>query len=320
MDPLSDVLSLLDLRSGRFARLEAQEPWAVGFSGNRHIKLGAVLRGTCRLEVVGVRPALMGAGDCYLIGSGREYVLRGGREVRALPSAEVFSGHTPGVPVRIGLDPDTVVVACGFDLDGANAAALLDVLPPVVHVAAGSAEAGGIRSALDLLRAETEQPALGTPFVTERLAHILLMHLLRAHAMRGEDQDIAWLTALADRHVGAALQLMHDMPAYPWSVAELATKAGLSRSRFAEKFTQAVGLPPQEYLAGLRIRSAARELRNGDSPIAAVAARWGYRSESSFSHAFKRAMGSAPGRYRAERRRHTGAHRSFDAREDVARE
>ncbi|WP_431964536.1 AraC family transcriptional regulator [Actinacidiphila sp. bgisy160] len=298
-DPLTDVLGLLDLRSGSFARLEAQEPWAVGFSGFRHIKFGAVLRGDCRIAVAGTPgPVTLKAGDCYLLGGGRAYELSGGAEVPAVPSAEVFDGFTPGDAVRIGTSPDAVVVGCGFDLDEANAAVLLDVLPPLIHVGAGSTAAEGIRAALELLRAETSEPALGTPFVTERLAHVLLVHLLRAHVAEHGPEGGAWLTALADRHIGAALSLMHDRPAHPWTVAELAGRSGMSRSRFADRFTRTVGVPPLEYLACWRIRSAARELRTSDRTVAAIAARWGYGSESSFSHAFKRVMGSSPGRYR----------------------
>ncbi|MEU1620986.1 cupin domain-containing protein [Streptomyces sp. NPDC005722] len=53
-DPLTDVPGLLDLRSARFGRLEGREPWAIGFSGYRHVKFGAVLEGSCRIAVDGV--------------------------------------------------------------------------------------------------------------------------------------------------------------------------------------------------------------------------------------------------------------------------
>lgn len=309
-DPLTDVLGLLDLRSANFARVEAEEPWAIGFSGYRSIKFGAVLHGGCRIAVAGVpEPVALEEGDCYLIGSGRAYELSGGSPVPAAPSEEVFAGFRPGNTLRLGTVRDAVLVGCGFDLDEANAAVLLDVLPPLIHVGAGSAAAESVGAALELLRAETCEPALGTPFVTERLAHVLLVHLLRAHIAEHGPEGGAWLTALADRHIGAALGLMHDRPAYPWTVAELAARSGLSRSRFADRFTRTVGVPPLEYLGNWRLRSAARELRTGDATVAAIAARWGYGSESSFSHAFKRVMGSSPGRYRA-----AGSHRGQEAR------
>ncbi|WP_351227170.1 AraC family transcriptional regulator [Streptomyces sp. NPDC002133] len=313
MDPLTDVLGLLDLRTAQFARLEAEEPWAVGFSGYRHIKFGAVLQGTCRVVVAGLpEPVTLAEGDCYLIGHGRAYELSGGRAVPAVPSTTVFAQYTEGSTVRIGAARDAVVVGCGFDLDEANAAVLVDVLPPLVHVGAGASTADAIRAALEMLRAETDAPGLGTPFVTERLAHVLLVHLLRAHVEERGAAGGVWLTALADRRIGAALAAMHDMPAHRWTVAELAAKAGMSRSQFAARFTESVGVPPLEYLLGWRIRSAARDLRTGDRTVAAIAARWGYGSESSFSHAFKRVMGSSPGRYREtlrDRGDHRGAHR-----------
>ncbi|WP_406177319.1 AraC family transcriptional regulator [Streptomyces sp. NBC_00996] len=305
MDPLTDVLGLLDLRTAQFGRLEAAEPWAVGFPGYRHIKFGAVLQGTCRVTVAGLpEPVTLAEGDCYLIGNGRTYELSGGRTVRAVSSTEVFANYAPGSTVRIGSARDAVVVGCGFDLSEADSAVLLDVLPPLIHVGGSSGVADAVRGALEMLRAETDAPGLGTPFVTERLAHVLLVHVLRAHVADRGAAEGAWLTALADRQVGAALALLHDMPAHRWTVAELAAKVGMSRSQFAARFTESVGVPPLEYLAGWRIRSAARELRTGDRTVAAIATRWGYSSESSFSHAFKRVMGASPGHYRRQNRSH----------------
>jgi AraC-like DNA-binding protein len=45
--------------------------------------------------------------------------------------------------------------------------------------------------------------------------------------------------------------------------------------------------------------SAARLLRTGDQPLAAVARQVGYGSPFAFSHAFKRHFGHTPGHYRA---------------------
>jgi len=44
---------------------------------------------------------------------------------------------------------------------------------------------------------------------------------------------------------------------------------------------------------------AARALRQGTAPIAALARSVGYTSESAFSNAFKRANGKSPSAYRA---------------------
>jgi len=54
---------------------------------------------------------------------------------------------------------------------------------------------------------------------------------------------------------------------------------------------------------------AARALRQDGTPVAALARSVGYTSESSFSNAFKRAVGVAPRRYR-DTARAEAAHRA----------
>lgn len=306
MDPLADVFALLDVRSAKCARLEADAPWAVAFDSYRHVKLGAVLRGECVIRLDGV-PGVhrLGPGDCYLLGNGRPYRLASAPDVRPVPSGEVFAGFVPGTTVRIGEGRDAAVVGTGFEFDPANAAVLTDVLPPLVHVPADSAHAGAIRAALQMLGPETAAPGLASSVVTERLAHILLVQVLRAHIAAQGARGGAWLTALADPQVGGVLTAVHADPAHDWTVADLAAKAGMSRSSFAARFTDLVGRPPLEYIAGWRMRAAARDLRHSDKKIAAIASAAGYNSESAFSHAFKRTMGTSPGRYRAARRADT---------------
>jgi hypothetical protein len=120
---------------------------------------------------------------------------------------------------------------------------LVDVLPPLVHVGAGSGTAGTIRAALELLRAETDAPGLGTPFVTERPAHVLLVHLLRAHVAERGIAGGVWLTALADRQIGAALALMHGTPAHRWTVAGLAAKVGSDRAAARDPLSRPLPIP-----------------------------------------------------------------------------
>jgi AraC-like DNA-binding protein len=48
---------------------------------------------------------------------------------------------------------------------------------------------------------------------------------------------------------------------------------------------------------------AARQLRDSDRPVQAIAQGAGYASEFAFAKAFKREHGLAPGRYRQQARR-----------------
>jgi AraC-like DNA-binding protein len=298
MDPLSEVFALLDVRMADFSRLDADVPWGIDFSGYRNVKVGAVLHGSCWIRAEGtVAPVHLAEGDCYLLGNGHPYWLASGPDVPRVPSARAFADHDGGA-LRLGSGHDVTIVGCRFSFDAANAAVLLDVLPPLVHVPGGTEPAEAVLAALQLLRVEARSPTFGSDLVNERVAHIVFVQALRAHVAARQAPTGAWLTALADRRIGAALTLMHERPARRWTVARLAAEVGMSRSSFAARFTELVGTPPLDYLLGWRMRTAGRELRLTDRTVAAVASEWGYDSESAFSNAFKRVMGSPPGRYR----------------------
>ena len=76
---------------------------------------------------------------------------------------------------------------------------------------------------------------------------------------------------------------------------------GLSRSVFAERFAQFVGMAPIQYLGRWRLQLAARLLEQPGLAIAQVAREVGYESEEAFSRAFKKVMGTPPGAWRRTR-------------------
>ena len=81
-----------------------------------------------------------------------------------------------------------------------------------------------------------------------------------------------WFSGLRDRHVGAALRLIHATPSEPLTLDSLARDVGLSRSAFAERFAHLVGVPPMHYLARWRLQLAANLLEGSGTSIAAAAA------------------------------------------------
>jgi AraC-like DNA-binding protein len=91
---------------------------------------------------------------------------------------------------------------------------------------------------------------------------------------------------------------LHARPAHPWTAEALAKEACLSRSAFAERFARTLGMPPISYLAQWRMLLAGQRLRESSETIAQIASTVGYESESTFSRAFTREMGVAPGTWR----------------------
>lgn len=108
------------------------------------------------------------------------------------------------------------------------------------------------------------------------------------------------LAAIADKPIGAALQLMHQAPQHPWMLAALAQRVSMSRSAFAARFSQLVGQTPMQYLTFWRMQTARKLLTETRLGTAAIAERVGYQSEAAFSKAFKKAVGMGPGAYRRD--------------------
>ena len=131
-----------------------------------------------------------------------------------------------------------------------------------------------------------------------RLADILVIQAIRTWLESVRKEEQGWIAALHDRHVGKAMSLMHRQPERDWRVESLALEVGMSRSGFSARFTSMVGESVKQYLTGLRMQLAHRELRKTTDALAKIAERVGYQSEPAFSRAFKREVGVPPGAVR----------------------
>jgi len=80
-----------------------------------------------------------------------------------------------------------------------------------------------------------------------------------------------------------------------------AAAAGMSRSRFAERFRQVCGRAPMAFLRELRMARAAHLLAGGRIPVKRIAQDVGFESRSAFSRAFAGAWGQSPRAFRRER-------------------
>ncbi|MBX9646630.1 MAG: helix-turn-helix transcriptional regulator, partial [Xanthobacteraceae bacterium] len=90
-------------------------------------------------------------------------------------------------------------------------------------------------------------------------------------------------------------------PARGWTVETMAREAGLSRTVFAQRFTELVGMGPLHYLTEWRMRDARQRMIASQDPLVEIAEAVGYRSQAAFTRAFKRSFGTAPGQWRRTR-------------------
>jgi transcriptional regulator GlxA family with amidase domain len=133
--------------------------------------------------------------------------------------------------------------------------------------------------------------------IAGRLAEVLFIQVLRRMAAQPEPPP--WLQALSDPQIGRALALVHQSPQNAWTAKTLATKAGMSRSLFFQRFQALLGETPAAYLTRWRMTVACGALQDPSTGLYEVAQAVGYASEAAFSRAFKREMGQPPSQWRA---------------------
>jgi transcriptional regulator GlxA family with amidase domain len=99
------------------------------------------------------------------------------------------------------------------------------------------------------------------------------------------DLPLGLMRGLADPRLARALTALHARPGEAWSLAAMAAEAGMSRSRFADAFRDALGQTPAAYLAGWRLAIARAELSAG-KPLKTLANELGYANASALSRLF----------------------------------
>ncbi|MGW0765503.1 AraC family transcriptional regulator [Streptomyces sp. NPDC002676] len=310
MDVLSDLLHRARARNANIRQLIQRPPWSMTFAGAPPLTVVATLGGHASVRLDDdpqATPVRLAAGDIALISGTDRYtiadapdtppqvVIRNGSK-HVIDSEAAARHHLAPRTYGDGLPGATTLLRGAYELRGDVGERLLDMLPPLAVVPAGPRT----RAALDLLAAEVAHEEPGQDAVLNRLLDLVLVLALRAWCARPQAELPAWHGALATPAVGDALRLLHENPAYRWTVAELAARVGQSRATFAARFTGAVGEPPLTYLTGWRMALAADLLRDTDKTVAAVAHEVGYEDAFAFSVAFKRARAMSPSDWRRQ--------------------
>ena len=171
---------------------------------------------------------------------------------------------------------------------GGPANPLLAALPAVLVLALDQ-RTQGLNAILEALFLEVGVRHCGRQVVMDRLVEAALVHVLR-HAMEGWG-GVGLLAGLAHPHLARALTALHDDPAQSWTLENLADRAGLSRSVFAQLFHRVVGQTPGQYLTGWRLTLAREALADGRA-LKQVAGEVGYASPAALSRAFSRHFGT----------------------------
>ncbi|MFL9926148.1 AraC family transcriptional regulator [Herbaspirillum lusitanum] len=296
VDPLSEVVGLLQPGAPFSKVVSGAGRWNV-----RRAEFGqpfycAIIEGNTRLSADGLDTITLQPGDFVLLPSAQGFTMSS-----LLPTAaddvDLLPTRLPNGEYRLGIqdgpyDVRYLVGHCAFG--SPDASLLVSLLPRVVLVRGESR----LATLVQLVGDECRERRPAREVILARLLEVLLIEALRSTA--GTTASPGLLRGLADARLALAIRRMHESPTTPWTVAQLAKEAALSRSAFFERFRRAVGVAPMEYLLGWRMALAKKMLRSKETGVSEVAERVGYSSASTFSVAFTRHVGLPPMRYARE--------------------
>jgi AraC-like DNA-binding protein len=236
------------------------------------------------------------AGDCFLLPRGLASCLASDVTLTPVNVATIFPVPLNGRIATHNGGGHCLLIGGHLVLPSKHADILLAELPPIVHIRKES-DKEAMRWCVERMNEELRNPQPGGFLIAQQLAYMILVQGLRLHLAGGLGSGVGWLFALSDKRMSAAIASMHDEPAHDWTVEELGHRAGMSRSIFALRFKERVGVSPMEYLTRWRMLLAGDRMANTSDSISEIAQSLGYESASAFTKAFKKIMGCLPRQY-----------------------
>jgi AraC-like DNA-binding protein len=313
MDALSETLRVVRLVGAIFIHGRFTAPWCYQSphadsaapllepTAERVVIFHMITEGDCYVELDGQPPMQLTAGDVVIFSQGDAHRMTSEPGLAPASGARLDDvlSRRPRL-LAYGGGGATTRLICGYlACDARLARVLLAGLPPLVRVSVRGSSAGvWLEASLRYALAEARSPRPGGAGLLAKLAEVLFIEVLRLYMNEQAEGRTGWLAGVSDRIVGAALKSMHQSPAHPWTLEELARAAGTSRSVLAERFQHLVGSSPMQYLAQWRMLLATNLLCRSNAPLARIAEEVGYQTDTAFSRAFRREFGTPPAAWR----------------------
>lgn len=313
MDALSEVLRVVRLSSAIFFHARFTAPWCFSSppaatvmhtlhpGAERLVVFHLLTEGQCQVQVEGIPPATLKAGDVIIFPHGDAHRVASSLDV-ASPGPTDLQAILRRKPhlLQYGGGGEITQFICGYLVcDPRLCRPIMQALPPMLIVSLRThGKKDWLEQSIHYAVAEAESPRPGGEGVLSKLSEVLFVETLRRHITQLPAEQTGWLAGLRDRLVGKALSLMHESPQHAWTLEALARRAGTSRSVLAERFIHFVGQAPMSYLTQWRMALAANLLRNSAMGLDQIAEEVGYNSDTAFSRAFRREFGMPPATWR----------------------
>ncbi len=316
MDPLSQFLTGPRAQAAFTLRVVMDPPFAIDVQDEAALTVIVAVRGEAWITVQGGVARLLGPGQAATVRGPAPYLVADAPD--RTPTVVIGPGQSCSTPTGEHLETtmalgvrtwgnsphgETVLLIGTYQSEAAAGQLVSSALPPLAVFT--NQEADPIL--MGLLERELTSHGLGQESALDRVLDLLLLHLVRVCVLRADAVAPSWAAGTRDPVVAQALSLLHEDPAAPWTVAELARRAHVSRSALAARFHAAVGQPPMTYLTTWRLALAADRLTGTTDTTAVIAAGVGYSSAFTFSTSFSRVYGTSPTSYRRAGPARTGS-------------
>ncbi|MFZ6871885.1 AraC family transcriptional regulator [Undibacterium sp. Di27W] len=295
-DPLAEVVSLLQPQARYSKIVKAAGSWRVRRNESGQSFYCLMLEGSSYLTAAGQAPVLLQQGDFVLIPATQGFSMSS-MEALAEEDADTEPVALLHGEFRLGRQsgpPEVILLVGHCSFAAPDAALLVSLLPQLVHIRGEHR----LSALVQLISEESRAQRPAREVILAHLLEVLLIEALRSTA--GSNASPGLLRGLADERLAIALRSMHENIQQPWTVAQLARQAALSRSTFFERFSRTVGITPMEYLQTWRMAKAKKMLAQQEASITEIAEHVGYGSASAFSVAFTRHVGMPPTHFARE--------------------
>lgn len=311
MDALSVLLRDIHLFETKYYRLNGFGHWSYSIDKKDTILFYLVMSGSLCIDV-GNEIRELHSGDMIMVSNAYQHLCYAPdyNGDNAQPLDEALLDYTDSIielknnssGSNTMPDASLILIECKYDKEMVRP--LLSVLPSLLPELTSKSDGrlGVVDVEIKLLTLESERERMGKTAVINHWAGIMMIECLRTYIESLPEATDSWLQAMKDPFLTKALIAMHDVPNQNWTIHKLAEIAGMSRSSFAQRFKDTVGMPPLTYLIDYRLRLAARYLRLQQHSISRISEMVGYASDSTFSQAFKRVYGVSPKAYRQQYR------------------
>jgi AraC-like DNA-binding protein len=258
----------------------------------------------CELVVVaGGRAMHLLEGKAFHISTGDVFVVQGRQ-------THCFRERDRLVLLNVMYDPAQIPLPLGLlrRLPGYSALFMLEPAFRNEHhfssrLRLGRCELGKTEALVERMEAECARPADG-----QRRAHdgheaallallVELMVFLSRHYEASSSTEGRELLRL-----GGLVSLLERRYDEPWTLKQLATHAGMSRTNLLLTFKRATGQSPIDFIIALRIAAACRLLRQTSLGVTEIALACGYADGNYFARQFHKVQGVTPSAYRGRER------------------